>query len=238
MAAGRDGRLPERERRLREQVIEELSTPLPKDESMLKFLYGDGNKGSALLDTTSETQSGARPSEAFQFSTPVFLLETFHPSLMPGVRPGVADVELDLAYRPVISLSYVVAVGTPGATYEFSTPLYLRYRASDRAYEMEYWDEGESGHRRTVLDPWEREDTARVELDPALDEIGELDRTDPSSPSRALDLTFRLLHGWFRPAPLTVTALAPWSDAMVVRKLKERGVWVDGPPPWRPSPDD
>lgn len=223
----------QRRQELRDWVVDQLSTPLPKDEEMLRFLYGDGTCGSGFVQSENHSnRTRTRPSEAFRFVSPVFLMESSHPSLMPGARPAVADAELDLAHRPVIAMNYVVSVGVPGVTYEFGLPTYVRYLASDRTFEMDHWDEGGNTSRRAVLDPWERHKDTDIDLDVALDELGELDRTDTQAPAEALSLSLKVLANWFKVAPITVAALTAYEGRMVTRELKQRGVWVHGPPPW------
>lgn len=92
----------ERRNELRDWVVDQLSTPIPKDEEMLKFLYGDGTAESGFVQSENQSnRTATRPSEAFRFVSPVFLMEASHPSLMPGERPAIVDVELDISDRPV-----------------------------------------------------------------------------------------------------------------------------------------
>lgn len=222
-------------RRIVDEMADQGSGPLPKTEEMLESLYGDGTTG-GFIHEGDEQRAGVIPGRSFEFVSPVFMMDASHPALMRGVRPATADAQLDLADLPVVALNQVISVGMPGASYEFGLPFYLRYERPRRVYRMTYWDAGDETYRHDTLDPWEREAGALIDIDEACDELGELDRTNPAAPPRALALTFAVLRGWFEPGPIKVQTVVDWDSKFVVTEVRERGAWLDGSPPWTLDP--
>ena len=192
------------------------------------------NERPAVHNANTELPPGVQRARGYRYSSPVFVLTADIPALMPGPRPAIADVELDIAGRPVVELRQMIhegLLGSPSA--EFGLPFHVRFDIGLRNFGVLVFDHQYDLCERYELDPWERAERAQVDLDVAGDELSELDIDRPASVMQGLDLTLRMLSGWFEVEPLPGDDVAGWDDGWLGNEIAARGTWTVGPPPWR-----